>query len=132
MVLTVGDIVLFGGFKILARPVEAHDVFTALVCANMVGVFTSVILARWRREQFRVLKQESEARAELDRTLREIKTLKRIIPICSVCRKLRTDEGAWETFESYILEHTDSDFSHGVCPDCVGAFLGDEDERTTE
>lgn len=51
--------------------------------------------------------------------LREIKTLKGIIPICSSCKKIRKDSGAWEQLENYISKHSDAQFSHGLCPDCL-------------
>jgi len=55
---------------------------------------------------------------QLEQALSEIKTLKGIIPICSYCKVIRNDEGAWEQLEAYVSEHTDSRFSHGICPDC--------------
>ena len=55
---------------------------------------------------------------ELAKALEEIKTLKGIIPICSYCKKIRNDEGAWDVMEAYIAEHTHALFSHGICPEC--------------
>lgn len=57
--------------------------------------------------------------SELETSLAEVKELRGILPICSFCRKVRDDEYFWHTVESYIEVHTDSRFSHGVCPDCV-------------
>ena len=56
--------------------------------------------------------------AELHKALDEIKTLRGIIPICSYCKKIRDDNGAWDVVEAYITEHTDAVFTHGACPDC--------------
>ena len=55
---------------------------------------------------------------ELKNTLAEVKTLKGFIPICASCKKIRDDEGFWGQVESYITQHTDAQFSHGICPDC--------------
>jgi len=55
---------------------------------------------------------------ELEKALSEIKTLQGIIPICSYCKKIRNEKGAWDIVEAYICEHTDAEFSHGVCPNC--------------
>jgi len=55
----------------------------------------------------------------LDKSLREIKTLKGLIPICAWCRKIRDDEGYWKNVEAYIEEHTHAAFSHGICPECM-------------
>jgi ABC-type amino acid transport substrate-binding protein len=56
--------------------------------------------------------------AELHKALDEIKTLRGIIPICSYCKKIKDDKGAWDFVEAYITEHTDAVFTHGACPDC--------------
>ncbi len=49
----------------------------------------------------------------------EIKTLHGILPICASCKKIRTDDGAWQGLEEYISHHTDAEFSHGICVDCM-------------
>ena len=49
----------------------------------------------------------------------EIKTLHGILPICANCKKIRADDGAWQALESYISQHTDAQFSHGICVDCM-------------
>jgi len=49
----------------------------------------------------------------------EFHELREIIPICSVCKKVRTDEAYWEQVESYLLRHAGMKFSHGICPDCM-------------
>jgi PleD family two-component response regulator len=56
---------------------------------------------------------------ELEKALAEIKVLQGIIPICSSCKQIRDDQGAWQQMEIYITEHSDALFSHGICPDCV-------------
>ena len=57
--------------------------------------------------------------AELQATLAEVRTLQKILPICSYCRKIRDDESYWHSVEDYIAQHTSSMFSHGICPDCM-------------
>jgi PAS domain S-box-containing protein len=57
--------------------------------------------------------------AELQATLAELRTLQKILPICSYCRKIRDDESYWHSVEDYISRHTSSEFSHGICPDCM-------------
>lgn len=48
----------------------------------------------------------------------EIAELRRMIPICSVCRKVKDDKESWFRVESYFKKHWDVDFSHGLCPEC--------------
>lgn len=56
---------------------------------------------------------------ELQEALVKIKTLKGLIPICASCKKIRDDKGFWNQIEVYIKEHSDAEFSHGICPECV-------------
>ena len=62
---------------------------------------------------------------QLEKSLSEVKTLKGIVPICSYCKKIRDDQGYWAQVESYVSEHTDADFSHGICPECVAKHYPD-------
>ena len=48
-----------------------------------------------------------------------IKRLTGLLPICSYCKRIRSDHDYWEQVESYITEHTDALFSHGICPSCL-------------
>lgn len=61
--------------------------------------------------------------AELERSLDEVRQLKRLLPICMYCKKVRDVGDYWQEIETYIHEHTGTNFSHGVCPDCVPHFL---------
>lgn len=49
----------------------------------------------------------------------QIKTLRGLIPICASCKKIRNDKGYWDEIESYMMEHADVRFSHGMCPECI-------------
>ena len=48
----------------------------------------------------------------------EIAELQRMIPICSICHRIRDQEESWSRVEAYFKNHWDIDFSHGLCPDC--------------
>jgi PAS domain S-box-containing protein len=58
--------------------------------------------------------------SELQEALAQIKTLRGFIPICSYCKKIRDDAGYWQQLEAYLRTHSDAEFSHGICPDCLG------------
>ena len=60
-----------------------------------------------------------EKNMKLQKALSEIKQLTGIIPICSSCKNIRDDKGSWQQVEVYICDHTEADFSHGICPDCA-------------
>lgn len=56
---------------------------------------------------------------ELADALKEIKTLRGILPLCSFCKKIRDDKGYWEQVDVYIHKHSEADISHSICPDCM-------------
>jgi PAS domain S-box-containing protein len=62
---------------------------------------------------------------ELQQALAEVKTLSGMIPICGWCKKIRSDQGYWQSVEQYVGAHTDATFSHGMCPDCAEKFKAD-------
>ncbi len=63
---------------------------------------------------------------ELQTALSEIKTLRGILPVCSYCKKVRTDDGYWEQVDVYIHKHSEADISHGICQDCMKEHHPDE------
>lgn len=63
--------------------------------------------------------------ARLNESLQEIKKLQGILPICSYCRKVRDEQGAWSQLERYIEEHSEAAFSHGICHDCARKHFPD-------
>jgi len=72
---------------------------------------------------------------ELEQAFSRVRRLHGLLPICSYCKKIRDDRNYWRQVESYISEHSDAAFSHGICPDCyervVAAQLQGVKARTT-
>jgi PAS domain S-box-containing protein len=56
---------------------------------------------------------------ELQAALADIKTLRGLLPICASCKKIRDDGGYWQHLEQYVSEHSEAQFSHSLCPDCL-------------
>ncbi|MBP8975574.1 MAG: response regulator, partial [Bacteroidetes bacterium] len=52
-----------------------------------------------------------------------------LIPICSVCKRIRNDKGYWDQIEAYIQTHSDAKFSHGICPDCAAKMYPEYSKR---
>ncbi len=70
---------------------------------------------------------------QLQEALSKVKQLSGIIPICSSCKKIRDDKGYWKQIELYIRDHSEANFTHGVCPDCYKRFYPDiYDDRNKE
>jgi hypothetical protein len=63
---------------------------------------------------------------ELERALEEVKKLQGILTICMHCKKIKGDEGLWQKLEVYVREHTDAEFSHGLCEACATRYYPDE------
>ncbi|THB81313.1 MAG: PAS domain S-box protein [Desulfobacteraceae bacterium] len=61
------------------------------------------------------------------RAMERIRTLSGLLPICAACKKIRDDKGYWNQLESYIEEHSEVSFSHGMCTDCSDKLYGDQD-----
>jgi len=61
----------------------------------------------------------SETNDQLRIALAKVKTLSGMLPICGSCKRIRDDEGYWQQIESYISNHSDAEFSHGLCSDCM-------------
>jgi PAS domain S-box-containing protein len=59
---------------------------------------------------------------DLQQAIQDIKTLSGIVPICAHCKKIRDDRGYWEQVEAYVGKHTEAEFSHGICPQCLDRF----------
>lgn len=62
---------------------------------------------------------------ELKEALAQVKTLRGLLPICSGCKKIRDDQGYWNQIETFIVNHSDAQFSHGICPDCAKKYFPD-------
>ena len=63
-------------------------------------------------ERFRLIE-------ELTESLKQVRTLSGLVPICASCKRIRDDQGYWQQVETYIADHTNADFTHGICPDCL-------------
>jgi sigma-B regulation protein RsbU (phosphoserine phosphatase) len=60
---------------------------------------------------------------ELEEAIRRVKTLQGLLPICSYCKRVRNDGDYWQQVESYVSDHSDARFSHGICPDCYESVV---------
>ena len=91
--------------------------------ATLGLVSLSIVLAWMAKATWR---KQMDSQAERDhliqdltQALAEVKNLKGMLPICGHCKKIRDDQGYWNQMETYISEHTEATFTHGVCPDCA-------------
>jgi hypothetical protein len=76
-------------------------------------------LTRLNNELINLQRELTKNNRRLQEALDNIKTLKGLVPICSSCKKIRNDGGYWQQVEEYVAEHTEADFSHGLCDECA-------------
>ena len=98
----------------------------ALWLAGMTGLIFGArnLLGNLRARQ-RAEAERERLIAELQEALANVKTLTGLIPICSSCKKIRNDQGYWTQLETYLAQHSDAEFSHGLCLDCVRKLYPD-------
>lgn len=69
---------------------------------------------------------------DLTHALQQVKHLQGLLPICSYCKKIRGDNNYWQQVESYISQHSEAQFSHGICPDCFETVVRPELNRLVQ
>jgi PAS domain S-box-containing protein len=94
-------------------------------------LLTTAIAERLGRiiERKQAEEKQEQLIQELQETLKEVRTLSGLLPICAWCKKLRGDDGYWKSVEQYIGERTKAQFTHGICPECNEKLLQDEDRK---
>ncbi len=78
-------------------------------------------------ERRRAELEKEKTLAELKEALEKVKVLSGLIPICAGCKKVRTDEGYWIQVEAYIKQHSEAEFTHSLCPECLNRLYPDLD-----
>jgi CheY-like chemotaxis protein len=93
-----------GAVDFLTKPIHQD------ILLSKVKIFINI--AKNQQEQEKLIKELKDA-------LDHIKKLHGIIPICSTCKKILTQEGEWMNIEDYVRENTQVEFAQNICPDCV-------------
>jgi PAS domain S-box-containing protein len=90
------------------------------------GILKSIVgIARDITERKLAALEREQLLSELQQALANVKTLSGLLPICANCKKIRDDKGYWNQIESYISEHSEAVFSHGICPECTKQLYPD-------
>lgn len=79
-----------------------------------------------------VKKELQVKNSALEKSLSEVKSLSGLLPICSNCKKIRDGNDTWSEVEMYVKSHSEADFSHSVCPECVTALYPDFVQNTAK
>ncbi len=93
------------------KPIETGKLLAALEkCAETV---------EYRRAHKIYLAERERLIGELQGALAKVKLLSGFLPICASCKKIRDDRGYWQQVEEYIRDHSEAEFTHGICPECA-------------
>ena len=115
-----------GNYAAACEPSKENNIFDAL------GMGVNMMIDDVRTSHEDLNRQKNELLAfnkDLQESLAKIKTLSGLLPICAWCRKIRNDEGYWQTVEAYISEHTKAEFSHGMCDECFNKLCAEENSK---
>ena len=100
-----------GAMDFISKPVNSIELLARVSSALLL-----------MQEMDRRKNRELELRRsneELQMALKEVKVLRGLIPICASCKKIRNDGGFWQQLEEYLSEHSEAEFSHGLCQPCI-------------
>jgi len=99
--------------------VDRYSVMANFLLAGALGIVIARNRSALDHDLDEALERERAAIEARKRAAAALRTLEGIIPICSYCHHVRTEEGAWEGLDRYVHHRTDAQFSHGVCPQCA-------------
>jgi len=111
---------------------EGNDELVALarasndMAARLKGSYTSMAsLQQEIMERKRIEEEREKLIKDLQEALARVKLLSGMLPVCSSCKKIRDDKGYWTQIEAYVRDHSEAEFSHGICPDCMKKLYPD-------
>lgn len=92
---------------------SGFTVYLGIILTRMIKSLNKEIANRIQSEELLQLEK-----SKLEDALSRVEILSGLLPICASCKKIRDDKGNWNQIESYIRDHSEVEFSHGICPDC--------------
>jgi PAS domain S-box-containing protein len=97
----------------------------SLAAWRAAGEVFFTLIVRDITERKRSEEEREQLILELQDALTQVKTLSGLLPICASCKKIRDDEGYWNQIETYIQEHSEAEFTHGICDECAKKLYPD-------
>ena len=123
--IAASELIAFG----LARAFNLTDLkffftvgFLQPLVASPPAALAYFVLRDWIDDNRRDLEKGNQ---DLEQALKNVKSLARQLPVCTSCKKVRTDKGYWNKLESYIADHSSALFTHGICPACQKKLMED-------
>lgn len=113
---------IFNIFYIFGRPFHADEFLFYNIFLNgmlVIYIFLAYLVEHLFRKHYITMRR-------LKDSLEEVGQLSGLLPICAKCKKIRDDKGYWQRVETYIQDHSEATFSHGMCPACMEDAYGDK------
>ncbi len=117
------SMILEGRYRKKNGEVFPTEVRADLISFNGTDYACGIVYDITERKQ--IEEERQRLISELQEALSKVKTLSGLLPICASCKKIRDDKGYWNQIESFISEHSEAEFSHGICPECAARLYPD-------
>ncbi|MFN8094004.1 MAG: two-component regulator propeller domain-containing protein [Vicinamibacteria bacterium] len=98
---------------------------TPLFRGGVVILLLGAGVVAYRRRVNGLRRRADELTRKVNEAVASVKVLRGMLPICSHCKRIRSDEGYWQQIEAYLHEHSEADFTHGICPECITEHFPD-------
>jgi nitrate/nitrite-specific signal transduction histidine kinase len=118
---------LIDGFNEMVHEIQSHDIYLEEKVARRTAELKTANenLIEEMQERMEIEREREKLIVELRGLLAEVKTLTGMLPICCSCKKIRDDQGYWRQIETYLQDHSNAEFSHGICPECAKKLYPD-------
>ena len=104
--------------ELVASDVPRHEIyirFLFFVCFIVFGFICAKVISKLKKTE----EEKEKLINKLQKSIKEIKTLRGFIPICASCKNIRDDKGFWNQVETYLKKHSEVEFTHSICPVCA-------------
>ncbi len=115
-----------GATDFITKPVRSIEFQVRIKSSLMIKRSHDLLMEELKKSET-AEKEKVKLVEKLELALSELKTLKGILPICSHCKNIRDDKGSWKELEDFIQDHSEAEFSHGICPDCIKKYYSNEE-----
>ena len=117
-------IITLSGFSVLMKPLAGKILMRSTELEERIREKTENLEKEISERKKSEMEKETVIK-DLEEAVSRIRKLQGLLPICSVCKKIRDDKGYWQQLETYISENSEAGFSHGLCPECYEKALAD-------
>jgi len=98
-----------------------------IIAVLSVGIYLFTIVSKYNQKLEQINQKLEETVIKLQKAISQVKKLSGLLPICSHCKKIKDDKGYWNQIESYVREHSDAEFTHGICEECAKKYYPEYD-----